>query len=237
MKRTIAILLGSMALVACAGSDSTTEPVDDAAAADEEADTTSAPTSTDAPETTEAPETTQPPTTVQPTTTPAPETTEPPAADRNTGVVWESAVDPARVNTDTEQPAVEGNGVALRLQLVVDIDPAVSGELGDACADELENLDIPAERCLLAQFAFNVAEDADLLSDEAFLTVDAIINPDGRQIDVFQFADAFPGTIDNLMNGMIPGGEPGATVKVSIEFDTYDFVIPPADQFLPIDFG
>jgi hypothetical protein len=79
-------------------------------------------------------------------------------------------------------------------------------------------------------------------ADEATLTSDSVVNPDGVQIDSYAAASAFPGTRDNVVNVFFPDGQPGSTLRFetglfTIGYTMHVYEVPASDAFLPVNFS
>ena len=216
----------------------TTSPTSDTSTGS--APTTIESTTTAAP-TTEAPTTTATPTTRAPTTTAPLEPT-------YTGIVWESAVDPARVNASGPAPTFEADGVTTTIQLLLWVPAFAPTELGRSCRERAQSQqDFEggqlADRCLTVQGSFDVAPDVptDENSPDASLAAGSLITLEGRQIDSVFASSAFPGTVDNGFVEQFPGGVPGSTLKFRtgsnlVGHTTHTYEVPPTEAFMPVFF-
>ena len=173
------------------------------------------------------------PQTTPPATEPPVSTTAP--SDTVTGVVWESAVDASRVNQSEPPPTWSSGGVIVTLQMLLQL-PAGH----ESCPG--------VSPCLLTQYAFNVADDAQLLdiADSVQVAAEDAVTAEGLQIECdfglsSCFTDAFPGTVDNWMSALYTGAGPNATLRFSIigiSANNGPFVIdvPGADRFQTLNF-
>ncbi|HQZ35361.1 MAG TPA: hypothetical protein PK020_13125 [Ilumatobacteraceae bacterium] len=226
MKLLLPAVLLLSSLSACGGSEGTASTV---APTEPSAATTQAPAATDAPTTTEA-ATTLPTTTEAATTT----TLKPSLV---SGVVWASVVDPSRINQTTPIPSqTSASGVTVRLQLALYGPLKGAGTFSSECADEYE-AELYAD-CLVVQLAMDVdpAFRVDGNSPDASMSVDAVITPEGKQLDSIWSESGYPGTKDTVLAVALPGATPGSTVKVSVGsnlvgYEILTFVLPP--EFLP----
>jgi hypothetical protein len=172
-----------------------------------------------------------------------------PGVDGLRGLVWESAVDPGRVNTDSEQPVFEANGITARIQMILEVDAEATNNTSRDCAREISLTTggggaARPTQCLYVQWAFDVPIDfpTSEFSDEGALIPDSVVNPDGIQVNAFGATYAFPGTRDNIANGFFVGGLPGSTLRFDtgsndVGFTTHVYQVPPGDAFLPVNFS
>ena len=257
MKRIIGAALAVVLLGACSSdseSASTTAAAEtteatEATVAETDAPTTEATTAeTDPPETdaptTEA-ETTDAPTTEAPTTTEEATTTTA-AVDFGVGLVWESAVDPSRVNAPTEsRPFYEADGIATQIDIVAPTTADANSDCADAARDlaRYEGGEV-ATQCLLIQWRFDVSADLDTeYSGSAQFSTEDIVTAEGVQIpgSGSAFLDAFPGTVDNVLGVFFPHGGPGSTVRWRTmdgagRSTTHTYIVPPLADLPPLTF-
>lgn len=252
MKRLAGIAMAVALLGAC-GSDSD-EAADTTSAAAETTDATTGAT-TEAAETTEAAtaDTDPPETTEAPATTDAPETTDAPATteeetttteeqtDGDVGVVWNSGVDPSRINTTEGQPVESALGITSSIDMLI----LLTTE-NDLCDEVIEADESPekATQCLLVQFRFDVGPDIGTqYTDTAALTAEDAVTAEGRQVKSggFPYLDAYADTVGNTVVAVYPFAGPGSTLRWTVNDGSYDtetfvYTAPPAEAFLPLTF-
>ena len=251
----IALALTAVIGLAACGSDS------------KSAETTAAPTTaavTTAVPTTEAP-TTMAPTTQAPTTTEAPTTTAPCAEHESytqNGQRYECVNGKfvAAAATTTTVPAADGmiwrptdntwtaDGITSRLEGVVwlDLTRGDKGTFTDECRSQAEfskdydHLDTMPTQCIYAVWSFDVGNDlvTDQYSDQGYLTPDALITPDGKQIDSGSTHGAYPGTVNNSMEYVYVDGVPGSVLHFQTGnnkagWTTQTVQLPGAEGFAP----
>jgi hypothetical protein len=224
-----------MALGACSGNDDDVDAVD--APLVTPATSSNAVTST-ANTTTTEPTTSSPATTT--TTTAAP-------GETGRGLVWESVVDPGRVNTSELRPTFEADGVTSLIDMVVVVPSGSTTELQRWCAhaviDEQEfDGGEMAQQCVLLQLRFDVAPEfrVDENSPDATVGSASLVSVDGRQVDSISVDRAFGGSVGNRHVVMLPFGGEGATIRwISgsnlVGFTTHTYVVP--DLLPSIYFG
>jgi hypothetical protein len=219
-------------LAACSGSDASPALTTVAVT------TTAAPTTTESVTTTTAATTTT--TTEQTTTTTTIESTTTTATPQAKvqAIVWESAVDPARVNRTDPMPTFEADGATARLQLllygpgnVLDCDAITASTVPGA---------VLTDGCLVVQLALDVAADFRVTDNapEASISLDALITPDGVQVSSIFVESGYPGTVGTVLTIAVLGGTPGSTLKIQtgsneVGYTTHTFVVPPLEEFLP----
>lgn len=160
----------------------------------------------------------------------------------NLGLVWVSAVDPARVNQPAStQPKFDGgHGIATSIDMILYIDPAGDGDLSQGCADEIESSDTPkATHCVMVQFAMDVPSK--YRADAANISPGPMLTPKGKQINKYTTTDGVPGAKHVVITEYYAGGEPGSTVRWDVGsnergYKTLKYGIPKIDAFQPINF-
>lgn len=166
----------------------------------------------------------------------------PPSSTAQIGMVWASRVDPGRINQPIDsQPTFDGgDGIAVRIENLLYVDTAVSGDLADECADEIRLFGTASDtHCLYVQWSFDVP--ADYEGDAAGLTPGPLLTPAGRQIDQASITEGVPGAKNVVMSAYYPGGEPGSTLRWEIgsnegEWEPLQYEVPDSDGFLPLNF-
>jgi hypothetical protein len=186
------------------------------------------------PVTTQVPPPTAPPT--APPTVPAPE---------YLGIVWESAVDPERVNMIEGQPELVDGPLSARVDMFV-ITPGP--DESPFCADAVENatgpdgnpLDLPeVTSCLIVEWQFDVGEEA---VNNAGMDAREAVTADGLAVPPLNldFPGAPPGGSDSG-SVVFPNLGPGSRISVGYEvnladggiiFERWEVVVP--DTFQPI---
>ena len=197
------------------------------------------------------------PTTTEPTETPpstdAP-TTDPPAntepatevGEEYLGIVWESAVDPERVNTTEPRPELVEGPLSARIDAFV-ITPGP--DESPFCANAVENaadpvgnpLDLPeVTSCLILEWQIDVGEEA---ANNAGMDPRDAVTADGLAVPPLARADTFapPGGSDS--NSVVfPNLGPGSRISLGYEvnladggtvFERWEVVVP--DTLQPID--
>lgn len=245
------LVVGVIAVVATGNGDGDepSTPADEASTLTVESST--APQTTEAsPETTEASATTSeaeaPATTESPAATEAPATSEPSAdtteapSGEYLGVVWESAVDPDRVNATAGRPELIEGPLDARVDMFVTLP---GPDESDYCAESLEfAFEAPqeVESCLHVQWRFDVSDEA---SDTSTMNAIEGVSSEGVQYQPLSsdFVSARPGTVDNQGSAVYPNLGPGARVFVSYSsqvgddfiFGDWELVVP--DSLPPLD--
>lgn len=231
MKVTIiaSALVGILALSAC-GASGGAASVETAESSVEttEAESTPIPTVTAKP----AP-------TLPPTTTAAPTTTEAPKPTAS-GVVWGSMVDASRVNTLSPAPVWQAGATTVSVDMAGIVNNDTSTEMGSFCYNAVDWAEVEADTCLYVQIRFNVAADA---IEEAYVYVTDVVTAEGTQIETYEGSSGRPGTVDNVIQVMIPNGGPGTRLFLDIDagmadyqrnLNDIEFIVPGPEAFLPI---
>lgn len=167
---------------------------------------------------------------------------------QNTGIVWDSDVDPARENQPfgsqprfaPDNPNVQ---VVSRIDMILHVDPAAAGNIAADCAavidDEAAASGRPKERtCLYVEWEIDVASTE---AGGAAMYDGPLHQPDGDVTAGCCYSGVIPpGTFGEPYGVYFPGGEPGSTVFWSIEtpddgFTTHSYRVPPTASFQRID--
>ena len=151
------------------------------------------------------------------------------------GLVWESAVDPDRVNTDVPRPSWEADGVTAELDMVI-----VAPGSDPACVAVNAREGTSAPVCLIVQVRVDVGEvDVDDDHPQATAAIDAVITYDRDQLDSAVVVTGYPGTRDRTITDAFPGAASGSTVKIrtgteASGWTVHDYVVPAG--LPPLDF-
>lgn len=160
--------------------------------------------------------------------------------------MWESAVDPARVNITEGQPTFTVGAVSGRVQSYIAVDTtSAQGDIGTECADtislgEANNAAGTATgRCVFVQIAFDVADE---MPDDgqASITPAAYVGPDSIQVEAVRSTGGFAygGTANNTMLFEFANTDPGGVLRLDVdggEVATIKLDIPA--EFLPLNLG
>ena len=186
----------------------------------------------------EEPATTEVPAPTAPTTVPGPE---------YLGIVWESAADPARVNTGEGQPELVDEPLSIRVDMFVitpgpdqsqfcaeAVDEGATGPSGE------ERVLPEVDSCLVVEWQFDVGEEA---ANNGFMDAGDAVTPDGEEVEplVYDLPIAPPG---RSASGTVvyPNIGPGSRIPLGysidladggVLFERWDVVVP--DTFQPID--
>lgn len=210
-------------------SASTAAPATDVEGASDEPTTTEPPPSTDAP-------TTDPPANTEPATV---------IGEEYLGIVWESAVDPERVNTIEGRPELVDGPLSARVDAFVitpgpDESPFCAEAVEGATGPDGQPLDLPeVTSCLIFEWQIDVGEEAVTAGMDArdAVTADGLAVPPLN----LDFVDAPPGGSDSG-SVVFPNLGPGSRISVGYEvnladggiiFERWEVVVP--DAFQPID--
>ena len=173
---------------------------------------TAAPTS--APPTTEP--TTEPTTTSSdaPTTMAASPTTAPASTLPARAAVWESAVDPARINIVANHPIGAADGIASGIDMVAVTPADPDRALGRTCRQVAADAGVHAGECLVVQFRFDVEPGftTHASAPHAELRRIRAVAGDGTEVRSDYGKWALAGTTDNSLTILLPGVAEGATI-------------------------
>jgi len=186
------------------------------------------PASADTTATTEAPTSTATATTEAPTSTATEASTR---EDQLMGVVWRSAVDPSRVNQPAEtRPIHSAEHVEARVDLFLLLpgDHEYCEEATEWFADQR----VRGDQCLVVQIEFDVAANAGEFGGG--VSIDAMLTPDRRQIDVYEYESGVPGAVGRVLTVAIPDGGPGSTLFLDVDGETWQVDVPPVEAFAPV---
>lgn len=160
------------------------------------------------------------------------------------GLVWNSQTDPARINQPGgTQPNFDGgDGIVVRIDMVLLVDTSIPGDLSDQCHDQIGILgDVDHDtQCLYVQWAFDVP--GNYRADEAGLSPGPLLTPAGRQIDQATITTGVPGAKNVSIGAMYPGGVPGSTLRWDtgsnkLTWKTTTYKVPGNERFVPIGFN
>ena len=192
----------------------------------------------------EEPATTQvPPPTVPPTAPPTAPPTVP--APEYLGIVWESAVDPERVNAAEGRPELVDGPLSARVDTFVstpgpDESPFCAEAVENATGPDGQPLDLPeVSSCLIVEWQFDVGEEA----NNAGMDARDAVTADGVSVPplTLDFPSASPGG-SNSGSVIYPNLGPGSQIFLGYEvnlaeggniFERWEVVVP--DAFQPID--
>ncbi len=230
----VAALLLLVGAIAAIGSDDDGEPSAESLDA-----TTTTPITSGAPTPSEPSDTTvSPSTTDAPTGTEAP--TPPEVTDETVAVVWQSDVDPDRVNASVDRPVLEEGPLNARVDLIA---VTAGPESSDFCAISVDEAFEPPEivdSCLFIQWRLDVSDQA---TDTIQMYAIEAVSADGRQYEPLytDFLDARPGTVDNVALAVYPNLGVGSRVFVTYsaeidgEFTFGDWEVVVPDALQPVD--
>lgn len=240
------VMVAGLALAACGDSDSGGSGDEAATSATEgQSEATITESSSATPPTVPAPTTS---TTVAPATTAAP-TTVPEPDDEWLGLVWESRVDPERVNAaDVPRPSWQEAGVLWEVDMIAEVPGSY-----DLCAEEMdrERADVTpvvaaTETCLLVQLRWD-APGSPLEVGYAAVTLDSVIRPDSQSVDFYAYENGHLGTVDNGLVTLVPFTPAGSILGFSFAYrnestDAFEYSdvrwqTPTPDQLRPMTFN
>ena len=158
-------------------------------------------------------------------------------------MVWASQVDPERINQETSsQPTFDGgDGILVRIENLLYVDPSLPGDLADECAGQLEMHDESSDtHCLFVQWSFDVPADYD--AEDASLSPGPLLTPEGRQIELWTTTSGVPGAKNVVMVAAYPGGVPGSALRFTVgsndrDWKTLKYEVPDSDEFEPLNFA
>lgn len=263
--RLVGLLLTATLAGACVGADESAGTVPDAASTAPRSPSTAPPaapaptsaTSTTLPATppTSTPPTSAPPTSTVTTTPPITATTASPTSATPTtatvpastaaplpprAAVWESAVDPGRINISANHPIGAADGIASGIDMVAVTPADADTALGRACIAVAEDTGVDAAQCLVVQFRFDVAAGfaTDASAPRAELTRIRAVGADGVAVTSGYGKWALAGTADNNLTILLPGLGEGATVYWStgstlVGYTEFSGVVP--GMIAPVD--
>lgn len=158
--------------------------------------------------------------------------------------MWESAVDPERVNTTEGRPELVDGPMSMRVDMFLsspgpDESPFCAEAVEDATSPSGEPLDLPeVTSCLIVEWQFDVSEEA----TNSFMDAREAVTADGLQVPPLNldFPSAPPGGTDSgsvVYPNLGPGSQIrlgyGADLPEGIIFESWTVVVP--DTFQPID--
>jgi len=189
----------------------TTEAADTTVPEELDSPTTESAETTEVPETTDAPSTTEEETTTTAASTPG----------GAIGLMWESGIDPSRVNATEGQPIIDSEGVHVSVDafLFAPLDTETCQQI--AADMKSYGQQVPTTGCLIVQYRFDVADTIPTeYSEEANISFADAVTAEGRQVQGFgdTYQSAFKGTVDNVGVVAYPDAGPGSTLR----FDTVD---------------
>lgn len=157
------------------------------------------------------------------------------------GLVWQSVVDPKRVNTRRPRPTFDGGPISVRIDSIVLISADGTSQNSASCAASIESFQVESDTCLGVQYRYDVGTDlaVDQNSQDGSIIAGAAITPDGLQLDSGLADAAFPGTRDNIFVALYAGGVPGSTIRFRTgnnlaQYVDHELVVPPREQLKPI---
>jgi hypothetical protein len=238
-----AIAAACLVAVAACGSDgdeATSQSASTAAPATAVEGASDEPTTTEPPETTPriAAPTTEPPTITEPATV---------IGEEYLGIVWESAVDPQRVNTIEGRPELVDGPMSMRVDMFLstpgpDESPFCAAAVEDATGPDGKPLDLPeVTSCLIVEWQIDVSEEA---ADNSGMDAREAVTADGLQVPTLihpSFSSAPPGGTDSG-SAVYPNLGPGSQIRFGYIADlpegkqivgSWEVVVP--DTFQPID--
>ena len=161
------------------------------------------------------------------------------------GIVWESAVDPERVNAAEGRPELVDGPLSARVDTFVstpgpDESPFCAEAVENATGPDGQPLDLPeVSSCLIVEWQFDVGEEA----NNAGMDARDAVTADGVSVSplTLDFPSASPGG-SNSGSVIYPNLGPGSQVFLGYEvnlaeggniFERWEVVVP--DAFQPID--
>ena len=183
-----------------------------------------------------------PPPTDLPTTTdmPSTETSAPPDAAESLAVVWQSEVDPGRVNATENRPTLEDGPLNAHVDVIAVTPGPDSSNLCNQNVDDSFESPAVVDSCLFIQWRLAVSDQA---TDTTQMYGIEAVTADGRQYEPLytDFIEARPGTVDNLARAAYPNLGVGSriflsySVEVNTEFIFGDWEIVVPDALQPVD--
>lgn len=151
--------------------------------------------------------------------------------DQLMGVVWRSAVDPSRVNQSAETRPIHS---AEHVEARVDLFLLLPGdhEYCEEATEWFSDQRVRGDQCLVVQIEFDVAANAGEFGGG--VSIDAMLTPDRRQIDVYEYESGVPGAVGRVLTVAIPDGGPGSTLFLDVDGETWQVDVPLVEAFAPV---